>query len=80
MVGFKVAPMLAAGCTGVLKPSEMTTLASLRFAELVHEAGVPKGVLNVVGGMGDVAGEHLITHEDIAKVSFTGSTRVGLGI
>lgn len=80
MVGFKVAPMLAAGCTGVLKPSEMTSLAALRFAELIHEAGVPKGVLNVVNGIGEVAGEHLVTHKDIDKLSFTGSTSVGLGI
>lgn len=80
MVGFKVAPMLAAGCTGVIKPSEMTSLSTLRLAELFYEAGLPKGVFNVTPGFGDVAGEHLITHEDISKVSFTGSTRVGLGI
>mmetsp|Transcript_117900 Transcript_117900/g.164225 ORF Transcript_117900/g.164225 Transcript_117900/m.164225 type:complete len:286 (-) Transcript_117900:487-1344(-) len=80
MVGMKIAPMLAAGCTGVIKPSEMTSLCALRFAELVHEAGVPKGVFNVIPGIGEVAGEHLVTHEDINKVSFTGSTRVGLGI
>ena len=75
--GWKLGPALAAGNTAVLKPAELTPLTSLRLAELLVEAGVPPGVVNIVPGYGPVAGQHLAEHPDIAKVSFTGSTVVG---
>lgn len=77
MAAWKVAPALAAGCTMVLKPSEVTPLTALRLSELVLEAGVPEGALNIITGYGQTAGEALITHPDIDKVAFTGSTAVG---
>jgi len=73
----KVAPALAAGCTIVLKPSEYCTFTVLRMVELLVEAGLPAGTLNVVTGPGDPVGEALITHSGIDKVSFTGSRAVG---
>ena len=73
----KLAPALAAGCTVVLKPSEYATFAVLRLVELVLEAGVPDGVVNVVTGPGAPTGEALITHPMVDKVSFTGSRAVG---
>jgi acyl-CoA reductase-like NAD-dependent aldehyde dehydrogenase len=72
---WKVAPALAAGCSVVLKPSELTPLTALRLAELALEAGVPEGVLNVVTGYGHTAGEALARHMDVDKLSFTGSIR-----
>jgi phenylacetaldehyde dehydrogenase len=74
---WKVAPALAAGCTIVLKPAEQTPLTALRFAQLVAEAGVPEGVVNVVTGYGEAAGAALVAHPGIDKISFTGSTEVG---
>ncbi|UOQ59081.1 aldehyde dehydrogenase family protein [Leucobacter rhizosphaerae] len=76
----KVTAALAAGCTVVLKPSELTPVTALRFAELIHDAGIPAGVVNVVPGFGTVAGDALVRHPDVAKISFTGSTRVGAEI
>lgn len=73
----KVAPALAAGNTVVLKPSELTSLSSLRLAELAVEAGLPPGTLNVVTGTGATTGQALISHPHVAKISFTGSERVG---
>ncbi|MDX3353044.1 aldehyde dehydrogenase family protein [Streptomyces sp. ME01-24h] len=73
----KAAPALAAGCTVVLKPAEDTPLVAQLFAEAVHEAGLPAGVLNLVTGLGPVAGQALAAHEDVDLVSFTGSTAVG---
>ncbi|MBI3073857.1 MAG: aldehyde dehydrogenase family protein [Deltaproteobacteria bacterium] len=73
----KIAPALACGNTVVLKPSELTPLTALRFAELCREAGVPPGVVNVVPGLGEPAGEALARHMDVDKIAFTGSTRVG---
>ncbi|HLL35478.1 MAG TPA: aldehyde dehydrogenase family protein [Streptomyces sp.] len=73
----KVAPALAAGCTVVLKPAEDTPLTAQLFAEVVHEAGVPAGVFNLVTGLGPVAGQALAEHPDVDLVSFTGSTAVG---
>jgi aldehyde dehydrogenase (NAD+) len=73
----KVAPALAAGCTVVLKPSEVTPLNAFVLAEVVNEAGVPPGVFNLVTGFGPTVGEALAEHPDIDKVSFTGSTRAG---
>ncbi len=77
MALWKIAPVLATGCTTVLKPAEQTPMTALRLAELVCEAGYPKGVVNVVTGMGHVAGAALVGHEDVDKIAFTGSTEVG---
>jgi acyl-CoA reductase-like NAD-dependent aldehyde dehydrogenase len=74
---WKIAPALACGCSIVLKPSEMTPLTALKLAELCMEAGLPEGVLNVVTGYGNTAGEALGRHMDVDKISFTGSTRTG---
>lgn len=76
----KAAPALAAGCTMVAKPSEYSPLSSIRFAELVHEAGYPAGVYNHITGAGDVAGDALSRHPDIDMVSITGSTRAGVAV
>lgn len=72
---WKVAPALAAGCSIVLKPSEMTPLTALKLAGYAMEAGIPEGVLNVVTGYGHTAGEALARHMDVDKISFTGSIR-----
>ena len=72
---WKVAPALACGCSVVLKPSELTPLTALKLAEYCTEAGIPEGVLNVVTGYGDTAGEALALHMDVDKISFTGSIR-----
>jgi len=72
---WKLGPALAAGCTVVLKPSELTPLTALKLAELSGEAGFPDGVLNVLPGYGDPAGEAIARHPDVDKVSFTGSIR-----
>lgn len=77
MAAFKLCPLIASGCTGVLKPAELTSLSALRFVELLHEAGLPSGVVNVVPGLGTEAGEALVTHPDVEKIAFTGSTNVG---
>jgi len=74
---WKSAPALAAGCTVVLKPAEETPLTALRLGELVLEAGFPKGVFNVVTGMGPTAGAALTAHAGVDKITFTGSTEVG---
>jgi betaine-aldehyde dehydrogenase len=77
LASWKLGPSLACGNTVVLKPAELTPLTAIRFAELVREAGIPEGVVNVVVGPGSVAGERLIAHPDVAKIGFTGSTEVG---
>lgn len=74
----KVAPALAAGCTVVLKPSELAPLSTILFAEIIHEAGLPKGVFNLVNGDGSSVGTAISAHPDIDMVSFTGSTRAGV--
>ena len=76
----KVAPALAAGCTMVLKPSEYTPTCALIFAEILHEAGVPAGVFNLVNGLGPDVGAAISAHPDIDMVSFTGSTRAGIDV
>ncbi len=76
----KVAPALAAGCTCVLKPSEIAPLNAILFAEILHEAGVPKGVFNLVHGDGPTVGEALVSHPEVDLVSFTGSTRAGVQV
>jgi aldehyde dehydrogenase (NAD+) len=74
----KVIPALAAGCTIVLKPSEIAPLDAIIFAEILHDAGLPKGVFNLVNGDGPNVGEAICRHPDIDMVSFTGSTRAGI--
>jgi aldehyde dehydrogenase (NAD+) len=76
-VVLKVIPALAAGCTVILKPSEIAPLSSHLFAEMIHDAGVPAGVFNLVNGDGSGVGARLAAHPDVDMVSFTGSTRAG---
>jgi aldehyde dehydrogenase (NAD+) len=76
----KVAPALAAGCSMVLKPSEMAPLSGYLFAQILHEAAVPPGVFNLVNGDGPTVGAAIASHPDVAMVSFTGSTRAGVAV
>jgi len=76
----KVAPALAVGCTLVLKPSERAPLSALIFADILHEAGVPKGVFNLVNGDGPGVGAAMSRHADIDMISFTGSTQAGIAV
>jgi len=76
----KVAPALAAGCTMVLKPSEIAPLSAYLFAQILHEAGLPRGVFNLVNGDGPTVGAAIAAHSDVAMVSFTGSTRAGVAV
>ena len=77
---WKLGPALACGNTVVLKPAELTPLSALRLAELVLDAGIPEGVVNVLVGPGRVVGQRLVEHPDVAKIGFTGSTEVGRGV
>ncbi|RYX90659.1 MAG: aldehyde dehydrogenase family protein [Bradyrhizobiaceae bacterium] len=79
-IACKVAPAIAAGCTMILKPSEYTPTSALIFAEVLHEAGVPKGVFNLVNGLGPEVGVAMSEHPDIDMISFTGSTRAGIDV
>lgn len=79
-VASKVAPALATGCTVVLKPSEIAPLSAMLFAQIVHEAGVPPGVFNLVNGDGPTVGEAIAAHPEIDMVSFTGSTAAGIRV
>ncbi len=79
-IALKVIPAIATGCTSVLKPSEQSPLSGVLFSEIVHEAGVPAGVYNMVNGDGPGVGTTLSGHKDIDMVSFTGSTRAGTAI
>ena len=79
-VAVKVMPALAAGCTMVLKPSEESPIDAIIFVEVLHEAGVPAGVVNLVNGYGPVVGEAMSKHRDIDMMSFTGSTRGGIAV
>ena len=76
----KVAPALAAGCTMILKPSEVAPLSAMIFAEVLHEAGVPAGVFNLVNGDGPTVGDAMSRHPGIDMMSFTGSTRAGIAV
>jgi len=76
-IAAKVAPALAAGCTVVLKPSEVAPLNAFLLADVIHEVGLPPGVFNLVSGLGPVVGEAIAAHPDVDMVSFTGSTRAG---
>src|SRR5471032_832313 len=80
IASWKLGPSLACGNTLVLKPAELTPLSALRLAELVLEAGIPEGVVNVLVGPGSVVGGRLVEHPDVSKIGFTGSTEVGAGI
>ena len=73
----KIAPALAAGCTVVLKPAELTPLTAIKLAHLIQEVGIPPGVVNILTGYGDPAGKALVEHPDVDKISFTGSTATG---
>ena len=77
MAAWKLGPALATGCTVVLKPAEQTPLSALRLGELIQEAGIPDGVVNIVPGYGETAGAALAAHPGVDKVAFTGSTEVG---
>src|ERR1051325_4407673 len=79
-IACKVAPALAAGCTMVLKPSEVAPMNAVLMAEVLHEAGVPPGVFNLVNGDGPTVGEAMSAHPDIDMMSFTGSTRAGIAV
>ncbi len=80
IAGWGLAPALAAGCTVVLKPAEVTPLTAIRIGELALEAGIPEHVLQVLPGKGSVVGQRFVDHELVRKVVFTGSTQVGQGI
>jgi len=79
-VVLKVLPVIATGCTCVLKPSEHTPISAMIYAEILHEAGVPAGVFNLVNGVGPVVGAALSRHPDVQMMSFTGSTRAGTAV
>jgi aldehyde dehydrogenase (NAD+) len=79
-IALKVVPAVAAGCTCILKPSEISPLNAILFAEMMHEAGFPAGVFNLVNGDGPTVGEAMSRHPGIAMMSFTGSTRAGIAV
>src|ERR1700689_2811577 len=79
-IACKVAPALAAGCSMVLKPSEMAPLSGYLFGQILHEAAVPPGVFNLVNGDGPTVGAAISSHPDVAMVSFTGSTQAGVAV
>ena len=79
-IASKVSPCLASGCTMILKPSEIAPISALVFADILHEAGVPAGVFNLVNGFGLTVGEAMSAHPDIDMMSFTGSTRGGIAV
>ena len=79
-IACKVAPALAAGCTMVLKPSELAPLSAYLFAQILHDAGLPPGVFNLVNGDGPTVGSAIASHPDVSMVSFTGSTRAGVAV
>ncbi|XP_035865260.1 cytosolic 10-formyltetrahydrofolate dehydrogenase-like [Phyllostomus discolor] len=77
MLSWKTAACLAAGNTVVIKPTQVTPLTALKFAELTLKAGIPKGVINILPGSGPLVGQRLSDHPDVRKIGFTGSTEVG---
>jgi len=79
-IACKVLPAIAAGCTMVLKPTEIAPLSAILWTQILHEAGVPKGVFNLVNGDGPTVGEAISAHPDVDMVSFTGSTRAGVAV
>ena len=77
MAVFKIAPVLATGCTMVLKPAENTTPSDLKIGQILLESGIPEGVVNILPGFGHEVGKDLVAHKDVDKIAFTGSTAVG---
>src|SRR5215470_1675790 len=77
MAALKLAPALACGCTSILKPAEQTPLSAIRLVELAEKAGIPKGVINLITGYGESAGQAIVEHPLVRKIAFTGSTVVG---
>ena len=77
MAVLKICPVLATGCTCVLKPAENTPLVALRLGELLVASGMPGGVVNIVNGLGHEAGQALVVHPNVNKIAFTGSTKIG---
>lgn len=77
MAIFKIAPVLTTGCTSVLKPADNTPLSCLKLGEILIDAGMPEGVINIIPGFGDDTGNAMVTHPGIDKIAFTGSTDVG---
>ena len=77
MATFKIAPVLATGCTALLKPAENTPLSALMLGKIMVESGIPEGVINVLPGFGNQAGSAMVAHPGIDKITFTGSTAVG---
>tara|TARA_B100000579_G_C22848956_1_gene866134 strand:- start:9809 stop:11266 length:1458 start_codon:yes stop_codon:yes gene_type:complete len=77
LAAWKIAPALAAGCSVVIKPSELTPSGTVELAKIITDSGVPKGVVNVCPGMGEVAGDALVKNNKISKISFTGSSEIG---
>lgn len=77
MAALKLAPALACGCTSILKPAEQTPLSAIRLVELAEQVGIPKGVINLITGYGEEAGQAIIEHPLVRKIAFTGSTAVG---
>ena len=77
MAAFKLAPVLATGCTTVLKPAENTPLTALKLGEILLESGAPEGVVNILPGFGHDAGSAIVNHPDVSKIAFTGSTATG---
>ena len=77
MATLKLSPVLATGCTSILKPAEQTPLSALRLGELILEAGFPPGVVNILTGLGETTGAALVAHPGVDKIAFTGSTEVG---
>ena len=80
MVAFKLGPVLATGCTSILKPAENTSLSALKLGEILIESGMPEGVVNILPGFGNEAGNDLVVHPGVDKIAFTGSTAVGKAI
>ncbi len=80
MAAWKLGPALAAGCTVVLKPSELTPVTAMELAKIINDVGLPAGVVNIVPGYGAEAGEAIVRHRGVDKIAFTGSTAVGKGI
>jgi aldehyde dehydrogenase (NAD+) len=80
MAAWKIAPAIAAGCSVVVKPASLTPITAIILNEICHEAGVPEGVVNTIPGAGQVVGDYLVTHKDVNKVAFTGSTPTGRDI
>ena len=76
MAIFKIAPVLATGCTAILKPSEYTPLSALKLGEILVKSGMPEGAINILNGYGHDLGKEIVLHNDIDKIGFTGSLNI----